>query len=84
MTQGEHNVTEWDIGSYSRQPDFLTRKHYKVAMSVHYRNQYPACMVFCILATSTVISGRVITCNSTHGSFIVLPHLENKLPTLYV
>ena len=30
------NVTEWDIGSWCQQPDFIVDQHYKVTMNVHY------------------------------------------------
>ena len=33
------------------------------------------CLLFCILATSKVISGQIL---HTHGDFIMLPHWENR------
>ena len=40
----------------------------------------PHSWLFYVLTTSKVITGRAPTCDSVHGDFIVLPHLETRPP----
>ena len=37
-------------------------------------------LVFYLLATSIVMSGPVVTCDCTHGDFLMLSHWEIRLP----